>query len=582
MSELKRLWQRAVTRSMDQRGYPAEIGLADGTVYWTDGNGVIHRDRVWVRGVDSANGSIQVVRCHKVTPLHGMPVRIDQINGVPTIIGADEVKAFEYTGGLPIGAGGPHGWQHGRLGPDPIYIAGLQFMPLLVHPTAPASMRVTVEQGSYRYNNVEKIWQTADSTDLTSYVPGSSTVQHFVIVALDRANNALVIVNGADIDATDPFGQPAALTPSDVLAITIADAYYPLAAILLYNGMTSITPPDIVMDLRLHGGEGLTTGNFVLKAGDTMTGQLTIQYATPVLRVASGGADQNVVIQLYDQATLKGRMIWAGANGAGSEYFGLINDAGDYLGLWTISTDIVFAPGNSIKGRVTSAGQLVILNGAIFNEDGGDNDFRVESDSQTHALFVNAGENVVTVGTSDSPFTPASMLVRNDAATIAIFQRDSSSQVTGMFFHNGDSTDNNGITFSFTSPTTGAGAVAGQQYAALLAIFDTHDHATRSGRLALRTVQSGTLATRATIGLGVQVASPSGGDPGAGALALDAHLTLDEMAATPSDPTAGAECRIYMKADKLVIQYNDASTIRYKYLELTGTGVTWVHTTSAP
>lgn len=60
------------------------------------------------------------------------------------------------------------------------------------------------------------------------------------------------------------------------------------------------------------------------------------------------------------------------------------------------------------------------------------------------------------------------------------------------------------------------------------------------------------------------------------------NLALQEKSATPSDPTSSAEAKIYLKSDKLVIQFNDAGTVRYKYLDLTGTGVTWVHTTSAP
>jgi hypothetical protein len=59
-------------------------------------------------------------------------------------------------------------------------------------------------------------------------------------------------------------------------------------------------------------------------------------------------------------------------------------------------------------------------------------------------------------------------------------------------------------------------------------------------------------------------------------------LTCQEQTATPSNPSSGVQARVYMKADKLVIQYNDAGTVRYKYLDLSGTGVTWVHTTSAP
>jgi len=42
--------------------------------------------------------------------------------------------------------------------------------------------------------------------------------------------------------------------------------------------------------------------------------------------------------------------------------------------------------------------------GAIFNESGADSDFRVESDTNTHALFVDAGHNQVVVGTS-APIT---------------------------------------------------------------------------------------------------------------------------------------------------------------------------------
>jgi hypothetical protein len=38
---------------------------------------------------------------------------------------------------------------------------------------------------------------------------------------------------------------------------------------------------------------------------------------------------------------------------------------------------------------------------ATFNEDGGDNDFRVESDSNTHMLFVDAGNNRVGINKSD-------------------------------------------------------------------------------------------------------------------------------------------------------------------------------------
>ena len=39
---------------------------------------------------------------------------------------------------------------------------------------------------------------------------------------------------------------------------------------------------------------------------------------------------------------------------------------------------------------------------------------------------------------------------------------------------------------------------------------------------------------------------------------------------------------VYVKSSKFIIKFNDGGTVRYKYLDLTGTGTTWTHTTSPP
>ncbi len=59
-------------------------------------------------------------------------------------------------------------------------------------------------------------------------------------------------------------------------------------------------------------------------------------------------------------------------------------------------------------------------------------------------------------------------------------------------------------------------------------------------------------------------------------------ITFSELAAGPVEPTSGVAVRMYMKSDKIILQYNDGGTTRYKYLDLTGTGVTWVHSTTPP
>jgi hypothetical protein len=59
-------------------------------------------------------------------------------------------------------------------------------------------------------------------------------------------------------------------------------------------------------------------------------------------------------------------------------------------------------------------------------------------------------------------------------------------------------------------------------------------------------------------------------------------ISMLETTNTPAIPTQDTEGRMYFRGNKVVFQWNDGGTVRYKYLDLTGTGVTWVHTTTAP
>lgn len=67
-----------------------------------------------------------------------------------------------------------------------------------------------------------------------------------------------------------------------------------------------------------------------------------------------------------------------------------------------------------------------------------------------------------------------------------------------------------------------------------------------------------------------------------GRLYLDFYQCFKEQATTPTDPASGSEVNVYMKSDAIVFQYNDGGTVRYKYLTLSGTGVTWTHSTTPP
>lgn len=67
---------------------------------------------------------------------------------------------------------------------------------------------------------------------------------------------------------------------------------------------------------------------------------------------------------------------------------------------------------------------------------------------------------------------------------------------------------------------------------------------------------------------------------GAGANGGDTYVSL-AASITPVQPPTG-ELQMYLKGNKVIFRYSDGGTVRYKYLDMTGTGVTWVHTTTAP
>jgi hypothetical protein len=133
------------------------------------------------------------------------------------------------------------------------------------------------------------------------------------------------------------------------------------------------------------------------------------------------------------------------------------------------------------------------------------------------------------------------------------------------------------VIFAFDNPT------GTPVEAAYVRVGKEEDFATALGRsayMAFYTRADDTMAERMRITksgmVGIANAAPET------ALHVSGAMTIDEVAGTPALPTAGTECRIYMRNDTLVIQYNDGGTTRYKSLVLTGTGVTWVHSTSAP
>ena len=129
--------------------------------------------------------------------------------------------------------------------------------------------------------------------------------------------------------------------------------------------------------------------------------------------LATGGND----------ATLRLREAGTGIVGAEIIYDGGTNLLNFRVGnnTDTVRLSIARDSGNFVT-TPTTAGH------AVFNEDGVDADFRVESDTQTHMLFVDGGNNAVGIGTSG----PIRTLHVNSAATSDIARFDNNSG--GMTF----------------------------------------------------------------------------------------------------------------------------------------------------
>ncbi len=74
-------------------------------------------------------------------------------------------------------------------------------------------------------------------------------------------------------------------------------------------------------------------------------------------------------------------------------------------------------------------------------------------------------------------------------------------------------------------------------------------------------------------------------DDNSSELNLITNASYGRVRIKPSLQLVGASnenCYVYMKGTYFIIRYNDGGTTRYKYLDLSGTGTTWTHSTSEP
>jgi hypothetical protein len=144
---------------------------------------------------------------------------------------------------------------------------------------------------------------------------------------------------------------------------------------------------DIVADTEIQIAATTVDVNGALDVSGTalVTGVLTTTAAT----VSNGGGQFNGAINVGVDDT-----------GYDVKFFGAT--AGAYM-LWDESADDLIlggAAGLSVNSTALVTGVLTANGGAVFNESGADVDFRVESDTDANALFVEGSSGNVGIGTT--------------------------------------------------------------------------------------------------------------------------------------------------------------------------------------
>jgi hypothetical protein len=138
----------------------------------------------------------------------------------------------------------------------------------------------------------------------------------------------------------------------------------------------------------------------------------------------------------------------ADADNVGTVAFAGNDDAGNATDYARITAQIDDASNGSedvfFEIRSMTAGterKRISIHGAetVFNDDSQDIDFRVETDSQTHGLFVDAGNNMVAV--NNSTYDNAQFKV----------QQDTASRLMARFEHHASSGNVYGVRFEFKS-----------------------------------------------------------------------------------------------------------------------------------
>lgn len=196
---------------------------------------------------------------------------------------------------------------------------------------------------------------------------------------------------------------------------------------------TAVQAQDTLAEILANGN---TTGanNIVVTSGQVIT--------TDTINETSAGAGVNIDSVVLKDGDVNGTIGQVTAKAANFTTMGA-------------SSNVTVGGTLGVTGAATLSSSLSVNTGAVFNEGGGDNDFRVESDTNQNMLFVDASADRVNIGASDGQ---ATLSVQG---TVQITSDVSVSDVQGYDLEFSTAQQTAGVDFSTSSPNAQLNLYAG-------------------------------------------------------------------------------------------------------------------------
>ena len=268
-----------------------------------------------------------------------------------------------------------------------------------------------------------KFIEFADGADLgaTAYVQLTpNDAEKLVHIRNSLSGGRSVIVFQGTYNASNDFEIPNG--KDVVLKFDGAGASATVTDVFAHLQATAITTPSLTATTAdINGGniDGTVIGAATPAAGSFTTGQfgtslnvdgtvtadgLEVEAAAPIIEIDSSTASSLATLQFTTGGTVDSKITHQASSGA------MTIDSGRNA-TWNGTINFITDTVQNLQFSRSAA---------VFNDGSADIDFRVESDANTHMLFVDGGNNRVGIGSSS---TSGMLTVGNDNATRAYSDR---------------------------------------------------------------------------------------------------------------------------------------------------------------